>query len=244
MLLAVACAGRESRSAMSPSAAVPCTKPNATGDPNTSSPPRCVSFSGFDWVVKASPRFEPGPNAWSDAVSNLWVDERGLHLKITGNAGQWRASEVALNGSFGYGTYTIRTATRLADLDRNVVFGFFVYDYADPAFSHREIDIEYSPSLGFTAGKNAHFTVQPFTLAGRTHDFAADPGLSSGQHSFEWRSDKVMFQSAGETWTLTAPDVPRPGRENVRLNLWLFKGLQPTNGSEAEVVISSFEYQP
>jgi len=39
-------------------------------------------------------------------------------------------------------------------------------------------------------------------------------------------------------------DVPRPGGENVRLNLWLSGGAPPTDGQEVEVIADSFAFAP
>jgi len=38
--------------------------------------------------------------------------------------------------------------------------------------------------------------------------------------------------------------VPRPGGENVRLNLWLSGGAPPTDGHEVEVIADSFAFAP
>jgi hypothetical protein len=215
-----------------------------TGDPNTSSPPRCISFAGYEWAVKASPRFDPGPNAWADGEDNVFVDALGLHLRITNAGGIWRSSEVVLNGRLGYGRYAFRTETNVAELDPSVVLGFFTYDYRDPAFGHREIDIEFSPMLGFTPGANAHFTVQPFQARGHTHDFTVRPENTGNVHSFEWRAGRVTFQSGAEQWTFSGPDVPTPGAENVRINLWLFGGRPPAGAQPPEVIVSGFEFNP
>jgi hypothetical protein len=57
------------------------------------------------------------------------------------------------------------------------------------------------------------------------------------------------FTSAGpdgwsHTWSYTGSDVPRPGGENVRLNLWLSGGAPPIGGQEVEVVLQSFAFTP
>ncbi len=39
-------------------------------------------------------------------------------------------------------------------------------------------------------------------------------------------------------------DIPYPGDENARINLWLLNGLPPSNGQEVEVVIRKFEFVP
>jgi hypothetical protein len=196
---------------------------NLSGDPNTSSPPRCVSFAGFDWTLKSSPRFDPGPNAWSDDPGNVCVDSQGLHLAITNRGGQWYAAEAILNQSFGYGTYQFELDSDPARFDPNVVLGLFIDNYRDAAFAHREIDIEFSPLLSAVSGAAGHFTIQPFDRARNMHNFVvASPW--PGTHSFQWQPDRVMFRSGDETWTYSGPDVPQAGGENVRVSLWLFGG--------------------
>src|SRR5205823_3592763 len=142
-------------------------------------------------------------------------------LRITNRDGRWYAAEIVLNESLGYGTYIFRTDTRLDLLDRNVVLGLFTYNYPDPAFAHRELDIEVSSSLGFTPGANAHFTVQPFQAPGQTHDFSVSAGVTSTvTHSIDWRRDRVLFQSGEEQWSFAGATLPATGGENVRINLW------------------------
>ena len=244
VLFVVSC-GTAPTAPTAPSAATPGASPSVcsgavvTGDPNVSSPPRCLRFSGYEWVVKSSPQFGPGPNVWSDQPASVWVDAQGLHLTIQRIGNTWTASEVILNRSLGHGTYSFRTSVRLDQLDRNVVLGLFTYNYADAAFAHREIDLEFSPSLGVTPGASGHFTVQPFQ--GNTHDFVSD---GSTAHTFDWRPDRVSFQSGGEIWTSPGRGVPGGGGENVRMNLWLFGGQPPSNGLPVELVITSFEWRP
>lgn len=218
-----------------------CSAANVTADPNMGS--RCIQFSGFEWRVKSSPRFDPGPNAWSDATENVRVDERGLHLAITKQNGSWYSAEVALNQSLGYGTYAFDVNSAVSDLDANVVLGLFTYDYADPAYGHREIDIEFSPRLGVAPGLRGHFTVQPFQAPGHVHDFALDAPWT-GSQQFEWRSDHIGFRSRSKSWTYAGPDVPQAGHENVRVNAWLFQGMPPTGQGTTEVAISRFSFTP
>lgn len=39
-------------------------------------------------------------------------------------------------------------------------------------------------------------------------------------------------------------DVPKPGDECVRRNLWLFSGTAPMNGQPVEIVVESFAFAP
>jgi hypothetical protein len=220
-----------------------CAESNGTGDPNVST--RCVQFAGYEWRVKSSASFGPGPNAWSDDPGNVWVDADGLHLKITNRNGRWYASEVILNRpSLGYGTYTFRTRGNIDALDDRIVLGLFTYDYLDPAFSHREIDIEFSKSLGVPPRQVGHFTVQPYTSPTNTYDFPSRLTGPIDTHVFEWRQDRITFSSGTEHWTFAGSGLPSPGAEHVRANVWLFDGAPPLNGAEAEVTITDFHYDP
>jgi len=47
-----------------------------------------------------------------------------------------------------------------------------------------------------------------------------------------------------EKYHRNTQDIPRPGDENARINLWLMHGLPPSDGQEVEVVIRKFEFVP
>lgn len=56
-----------------------------------------------------------------------------------------------------------------------------------------------------------------------------------------------MFPSNDPThafqhWKYTGSDVPPPGDENFRINLWLFNAGSPSNNEEVEVVLGSFKF--
>jgi len=228
---------------MGPSATASCV--NKTGDPNTSLPPKCVEFAGYEWVVKKG-TFDPSSNFWSDDSKNVSVDGQGLHLGITPRdiPSLWQSSEVILNESLGYGRYTVTTTTPANQLDSNSVLGFFTYNFSDSAFTHREIDIEFSPLIGAQRGTTEHFSVQS---APETFDFVADSSPVT-THSFEWRSDRIVFQSGGHAWTYAGQLVPQTGGEHFRINLWLnplhTSNISPTSKSEVHVVISNFTFTP
>ena len=103
-----------------------------------------LSFSGYTWTVKKSggTKVGPGPNYF--AKKNAYVDSFGrLHLAITKVGRHWTVGEVVNTRNLGYGTYKWVLASRIDNLDPNMVLGLFVYD-SDPTFNHREIDIEAS----------------------------------------------------------------------------------------------------
>jgi hypothetical protein len=73
-------------------------------------------------------------------------------------------------------------------------------------------------------------------------------GTKHRAHRFTWRRDQITWESHDangsliDSYAYTGADVPRSGDERVHLNLWLFNGSAPTNGSAAEVVLSSFVF--
>src|SRR5512135_1367048 len=131
--------------------------------------PRTISFSGTSWSVKTSSgRVGPGPNYFSDSTSNVWVDAQGrLHLKILKVKNRWTCAEVVSQASFGYGTYRFTLDSPVDALDPSAVLGLFTWN-DDPAYNHREIDIEMS-RWGAAANQNAQYVVQPYTLASNIH---------------------------------------------------------------------------
>ena len=211
---------------------------------------RTIQFSGYTWNVKQSDTpAGPGPNYFSDAESDVWVDGDGaLHLKIAWRDGRWYCTEIINTVSLGYGSYEFTLASRVDQLDANAVLGLFTWDNTAPEFHYREIDIEFS-RWGIPINQNAGYVVQPYDTSGNLHrfDFALADGVS--RHSFNWQANGVQFISQqGETvlqsWNYTGGDVPPPGIENARLNLWLNNGVAPANGQEIEVVVNSFQFTP
>ncbi len=213
-----------------------CQAANLTGDPRLT---RCVRFAGADWLVKAGNRLAPGPNTFSDAPDAVWVDSAGLHLRISNRSGTWTSAEIVRAAALGYGRYEFQTTTRLDQLDPNAVLAFFTYNYPDPAFAHREIDIEFSPRIG--GGGAGHFVVQGG--AGPSFGFAA-PVAAVVTHVIDWRQDRIAFSSGDASWVYAGSGIPAPGGEFLRLNLWLFGGQPPVSGAAQEAVIARFRFDP
>jgi len=215
-----------------------------------SSGPKTLAFSGYSWAVKASTgSVGPGPNVFSDNPENVFVDTAGqLHLRITYRDGLWRCAEVILDRSLGYGTYRFTLSSPVGDLDPNVVLGLFTWS-DDPAYNHREIDIEVARwgSVGTT--ENAQYVVQPYDRAGNVRTFV-QPDAVPTTHGFTWAPNRVSFRSTAADgssiagWSYSGRDVPKKGDERIRINLWLDGGAPPTDGVEAEVVLSGFSFTP
>ena len=208
-------------------------------------PRRTVEFSDYSWQVKSSAgAVGPGPNSFSDSAANVWVDGRGrLHLKLTYSGGRWHSAEVINTQSLGCGRYTFELGSPVNEFDPNVVLGLFTWS-DDPAFNNREIDIEFSRWGNADDPTNGQYVVQPYDHRGNLKRISQPAAVSSAE-SFDWRPNAVTFTSSNalpSAWTYAGSDVPQPGSEHVRINLWLYRGAPPTSGRTGEVVVNSFNF--
>ncbi len=220
---------------------------------------RRIQFSGYDWWVKDSPGLVgPGPNLFSDSTNNVWLDTAGnLHLRITHRSNDWQCAEVVTERTFGYGSYRFELASVVDNLDPSVVLGLFTWS-DDPAYTHREIDVECGRWADSNDVNNAQSVVQPWDFPGHLMRYGVPAGLTNSSHLFTWKTNQIQFESQRggyspnpeptniiSDWTFTdAAAVPQSGDENVRLNLWLIYGNPPTDGDEVEIVVSSFLFVP
>jgi hypothetical protein len=229
-----------------------------SASPAGGSPARTITFSGYDWVVKSSAGpVGPGPNLFSDSAESVFVDDQGrLHLRILEEAGKWTCAEVVSKRSFSYGTYRFHLATPVDDLDPNVVLGMFTWS-DDPAFAHREIDIECARWGKANDPTNAQFVVQPYVPAGHLLRFSIPLGQPHTVQVFIWCPDQVIFESllgaqstdaqppaVAREWKFNGQGVPQAGGENARINLWLNGGVPPARGQNVEVIVRKFEFSP
>jgi len=218
---------------------------------------RRINFSGYDWWLKTSSgQVGPGPNYFSDNTNNLWLDAQGqLHLRITNRSNQWQCAELITSRTFGYGSYRFELNSSPNDLDPNVVLGLFTWS-DDPAYAHREIDVECSRWGNAADVNNAQYVVQPFDTPGHLVRYRVPAGQTNSTHLWIWETNRITFQSQRGSFTPNpaAPNVisnwnyaltvPQTGDENVRINLWLVNGTPPTDNHEAEFVIKSFQFVP
>jgi hypothetical protein len=209
---------------------------------------RSLSFSGYTWDVKSSAgQVGPGPNYFSDGNENVWVDPTGrLHLKITSANGRWYCAEVVNQESLGRGVYAWTLESPVDRFDPNVVLGLFTWN-DEPTNNHRELDVEFARWGDGADPTNGQFVVQPYDHLGALLRITQPAGVASSRHGFTWGATSVEFSSssaAPRTWSYRGNDVPQPGGEHVRMNLWLFGGATPTDGQEIEVVISRFDFRP
>ncbi len=213
---------------------------------------KTLDFSGMTWTVKSG-RGGPGPCNWSE--NNAWVDSSGqLHLKISKSTdGKWYCGEVFTPGNIGFGEYEWFVIGRVDNFDKNVVLGLFPYGGPD---GQNEIDIEMA-KWGKNGNRTGNFTVYPaksgINYTTKTFMFTLSGDYTT--HRFNWQSKSVYFQMLNghrtdnknqiSNWNFVPanyldyiPQEPMP----LHLNLWLRKGLAPSDGKEVEIIIKSFTY--
>ena len=220
---------------------------------------RKVNFSGYRWVIKKSDssigKIGPGGNYFSDDPQDVWVDAEGMHLTITKKGQDWFCTEAILETPLGYGTYVLEILGSIDVFDPNIVMGFFTWDDiapwvpANPNPNFREVDVEFSVWGDAGSSLNAQFVVQPYLTQGNRHQFHFEvPQDQTSRHAFAWQQQAISFQSVSravtEDWTYTGSNIPSPGGESIRLNLWLIGGEAPANGQYTELVIRRFEFFP
>ena len=162
-----------------------------------------VTFSGRKWDIKSGYN-GPGPNSFSKAYENVWVDEKGyLHMAITKHEdGNWYSSEVISQENMGYGTYAFTIQGNPLTFAKNVVLGLFTWDnstFHDQGNS--EVDIEFS-KWGVEDDTHPLTTsVQPVFFstyfAERSHQHMIDPELLNGvsTHIFTWTDTLITWKS-------------------------------------------------
>jgi len=225
-------------------------------------------FSGYSWNIKKSIDIRKGPsfNYWSDSDDNVWVDDQGLHLKITEKNDKWYCSEIYSDESFGYGKYTFYLDGRPDLFDKNVVFGLFTY-YENPDITDKyiEIDIEFSKwgsSLPNIFSRNSQYVVHP-VKKGTIHRFKTILNGDYSTHYFDWEKDLINFKSIHghnednndiryiiSSKKFYGDKIPVPNKkEKVHINLWLYDsngdkiGDTPSDGKETEIVITKFKFK-
>lgn len=218
-----------------------------------------LSFSGFEWYVRQTSEPEgPMNNLFGGTGTSVDVLPDGaLRLSITYQEGDWYAAEVWTTKSLGYGTYTFRIRTPLAQLHPDLIFGAFTYSRAF-AYFNREIDIEFSAWGKDAQALKGQYVIQPFNRAGNLHAFPARQFSGPSSQQFTWLPDRIEFASwlgygekpqAGDprlidAWTFgDAKSIPKPSAA-VHMNLYLFNGRPPGKKDGYQlVIVDGFEFK-
>ena len=223
---------------------------------------RRIDFGGYSWRVKNTYQ-GPGPNQFSDAGDVVSIQPDGAMSLGVVQSGGWRCSEVVLEDYLGYGTYRFTTRGRLDQLDPNIVFGLFIWEYVSCYESTvmwwnppSEFDIEFS-RWGDPNNSEGQFVAQPYDWPGNIYRFDLPNGPESNVVTSEftwtpggmicraWLGDAdTVPKSLLASWYYDGPHHPRPGRARVHLNLWLLNGQPPQNGQSASVLLDEFTFIP
>lgn len=228
---------------------------------------RIVEFSGHAWRVKGSGpevRYGPGGFPFGPSEQSVWVDQRGrLHLKALQIDGAWHSAEVRITEFLGHGDYRFTTAGRVDDLDPNLTFGLFLWEYVadhDQRFhnenSASEFDIEFGRWKD-PARFPLQFVCQPYHREGNlwSYDLKLDAPDAVCTHAFRWLPDRVECRgwlggpeaehdphAQRANWTYRGPDNGT-GKPQVHLNLWCNEE-PPARGEPVEVIVERFEFIP
>ena len=225
------------------------------GEPASSSAAATtLNFCGYTWTIKQGTGMGPGPNSWSN--SNVWLDSNGwMHLKLSYDAaaGKWLCAGITSTNNFSYGTYQWKIQGPVSTLDKNVVVGLFHYAGPD---GFNEMDVEFA-RWGNPDKPNLNYSVYPAAGSGTPsqHDRAnwTQSGGTSSTHRYTWTSDSVVFKSMNglynddtnlfytHTFKTPATSIPSVSLP-VKMNLWCFKGMAPSNGQNVEIVIKEFKF--
>lgn len=213
---------------------------------------RTIEFSGYTWDVKAG-YGNPGGNFWTNDSSFVWIDGRGrLNLTLSpAPNGNWYASEVISQKTFGHGIYTFYLDADVQTFDPHVVAGIFLYKDEE-----NEIDIEFSRWGDSENYQLGNYVIQPSEQPGNHFRF---PILTSGSyttHRIVWTPDEILFSSWHGHYE-EAPEgriiaqwqyagTPIQHQEQLRLffNLWLFRGIKPKSDKPEIFTIARFTYEP
>ncbi|KPA10169.1 conserved hypothetical protein, secreted [Candidatus Magnetomorum sp. HK-1] len=215
-----------------------------------------ISFAGYNWMIKRKDfKYGPGPNLFSDDIENVWVDkENNLHLTIQEKKNKWLCTEIINKQSLGYGLYAVSTKGRVDLLDKNTILGLFTWDNNSPEDNYKEIDVELAKWGNEYDSTNAQYVVQPDNPdhLKRFNVDLSGKDIQDQELTFfiYWQPGKVQFstytgtiESLGSVinkWEYNGDDVPVPGNEQFRFNLWLMNGAPPLKNQE--VIITDFKW--
>lgn len=205
-----------------------------------------IQFSGYNWYVKErAERAGPGGNFWSGAGESVWVDDLGqLHLKIIYSQGKWYCAEIYSEDFFGWGSYSFSIDGRPDNFDQNVVLGMFIY-----RDDQHEYDIEFS-RWGEMDSPNGWYVAHPNPQAGEDiFGYSFLPHSSLTTHRILWEDSLVTYDSRYtegreliKEWAYKkGRNYFDPSQERVHLNLWLVRGMSPSDGNEVEIIVTEVQ---
>lgn len=219
-----------------------------------------VTFSGNSWLIRQTLEPEgPMQNYFGGRDLSVFLNPDGsLTLKLARREGIWYSGEVSLRKRMGYGTYLFKVRTAPATLDPNLVLGLFTYSQAS-AFSHREIDMEFSAWGESDVPVLGQYVIQPYEMKGHLKTFDIGSVDGPATYSFTWSEGLVEFASWKgygprpeesspqiiALWTFADPKAVPKASAQVHINLYLAHGSIPPSGQGVkEITIDSFQFVP
>jgi hypothetical protein len=158
--------------------------------PASSTQPKLLHFSGYDWTVRTAASNRAGTRNSFDPA-NAWTDDRGaLHLRIARRKDKWTCAEVKLTRSLGYGTYTFVCAIH-RNWTPSAVLTLLTWDGIGGEPNHRELDVEIS-RWGYLENENAHYVVQPYFIPANMVRFRVPGGVLIALFPVEARSCDIL----------------------------------------------------
>ena len=209
---------------------------------------RVIEFAEQQWFVKSGCELGPGPNCWSDSDESVWVEDEQLHLKIRQIGGVWHTAEIYSQTCTQYGMHRFFTISRMDNMDKQVVAAMFIYKD-----DLTEVDIEFAKWGQDNPSHNGQYVVQPYTTPGNLEPFTFTLTGDFSTHYFDWRETSIQFKSIHghhqepptqshliHEWLYMGSDIPNENEcLKVHINLWLFRGMPPSNGQEVEFIIDN-----
>jgi len=175
----------------------------------------------------------------------VWVDSLGrLNLKLTFVKGRWYCAEVVNTRRLGYGRYGSEFDSPVDALDPNVVWGRVHLErrsgLQQPRAGHR---VQPLGQLGRPDQRSIRRpTVRPPRQSAT--DQPAHRLLFYALVRLAAERGDLQLDHRADPWTYSGSEVPQPGSEQLRINLWLFRGAPPTDGKTVEVIVKRFTFTP
>ncbi|MDP8217827.1 MAG: hypothetical protein P9M03_03775 [Candidatus Theseobacter exili] len=222
---------------------------------------KTIEFSGYTWRIKEGGKYGPGNNFFSASKDNIWIDDKGwLHLKITKRKEKWYCPEIVLDKPLGYGDYIFKTVGRVDQLDPNIIFGLFLWEYAVDYSNAEKINVANEFDIEFGTWKDpkcppAQFVCHPWQKKGNENKFwfqlKSDDSKTS--HAFLWHpsgmacrswsghSDRPQPKEMIHSWFYGGDDLPRNEYPRIHINFWCIEE-PPSDGNEHEVILAEFKF--
>lgn len=222
---------------------------------------RVINFSGMEWIVKARDSLMgPGPNYFSDNDENVWVDQKGqLHLKLTYDGEKWNCAEVMSLDYVKYGNYTIYIKGRPDELDPNLIFSTFMYQYINDQHEP-EIDIEFSYWGDREYRYNTSYSLHNFSQLVYNKEFETSLKSDKLTCQIGWSAKDISFRvnkghnkgkcylktideaRYSESNAFSAEHIPKESDQlRLHINLWILGGKALIDQKKHEIVIKKIE---